>query len=72
MYLRHRVMDPKAEEFRRKAVATAASAAALASVPAIGFSHGHPVLGAAGIAAQVCLLIISLNYMRRMRDVASR
>jgi hypothetical protein len=67
MCIHHRTQNPRAERLRRKAVVAAACSAAMAAVPALSSSHGHPVLGAIAIAIQFCLVTIAVGLLIRMR-----
>jgi len=50
---------------RRKAVLCAASCGALAAVPALSISHGHPAVGFVCLGAQVVLLVFAIRFMAR-------
>jgi hypothetical protein len=67
MCIHNRTQNPRAERLRRKAVVAAACSAAMAVVPDLSSSHGHPVLGATAIAIQCCLVTIALGLLVRMR-----
>ena len=56
-----------ARRLRRKAVVAAASSAALAGVPALSFTHGHPITGAIFIAAQFCLITVAFGFLVQMK-----
>jgi len=57
----------KVEELRRKAVACAASCAALAGVPALTLAHGHRWVGFACIGVQVVLLVFSIRFLAALK-----
>jgi hypothetical protein len=67
MCIHNRIQNPRAERLRRKAVVAAACSAAMAEVPALSSSHGHPVLGATAIAIQLCLVTLAVGLLVRMR-----
>jgi hypothetical protein len=56
-----------AGRLRRKAVVAAGSSAALAGVPALSFTHGHPITGAIFIAMQFCLITIAMGFLVQMK-----
>ncbi len=61
--------NPTAERLRRTAAAAAASAAALTGLPALTFPHGHPIIGAACIAVQACLLTVAFGLVARIKRI---
>jgi hypothetical protein len=51
------------DRLRRLATITAGSSAALAVLPALSKSHGHPLLGLICIVVQMALLSLSIYFL---------
>ena len=60
-----------AGRLRRKGAAVAASSASLGAVPALSFTHGHPILGAICIATQVCLITVACGLLAKAKRLPS-
>jgi len=62
----------KAGELQRKAVVTAAGAAALGAAPALSMAHGHHWLGFSFIGLQLVLIVMAMNFVVQMKRVKAR
>lgn len=52
---------------RKKAVVTAAGAAALGAAPMLAMTHGHRWLGLLAIGIQVVLIVAAMRYVMEMK-----
>jgi hypothetical protein len=56
---------------KRKAVVCGSSCAALAAIPALTFSRGHPAIGFVCLGVQVVLVVFAIRFMARAKTVSN-
>jgi hypothetical protein len=61
----------KFNDDRRKAVVCGSSCAALAAIPALTFSHGHPAVGFVSLGVQAVLLVLAIRFIARAKSASN-